>query len=819
MDSNNAATAAAKTATSSSSAATATTSMNPQQQQQQQDVQEQALKSTTLELKKQALVAKKDGNITVALQLLQQSKDIEKISMSSNEQHNSLPSLYWKRLAILYKQAGRMEEAKIALLRSKEIDESQDLEKKDTESETITTDNEQVVENKNNEVSICDTGNDNVETEEDQTLLAELNEKNSKNDDIQNIDETMSSSMTFTVTEMMDEEMMTEFKTAGMTIPSKEVYSNEIVNYKKKALQYKQHNEIQKATQSLRVAKQLEKVLQALQSIDVVELTTNEDPSSWMQTLTAEESELLGELLTSDQNNNFDDDEQAILLTRASETLTVEELDTMNDQDIFDFVEMMGIASLPTVEKLQDDAIQYQKQAIEYKQAGNIDNAKTSLLNAKRSKAQAERLAKILVRLQESTESATASGTQEVSIDDLEALVNKRSERKETKAKKEQTSPSPKDSWHSKPSAEIKSEIIRLKNEKQVKEATRLLDILKQVLSQEQQRIEKENDEKLIKDIDERVRVCNIQERLWHFYSWYIDPSFGTEQYNAWEKFKEDCKDAIKQIQAKGTNSIKVSNQTQDSSSKLYAWPNDDIDEILGCCQHSSADSNSHNDDFEIAVLKIFSLNENERLRKLLSKKQKEAILESHLYVRIDAKVPLLHSSNDSSQPLHIEFAASNSTKVDENSHFEFDESSRKRFALPRDESRHAKSLKRRIETKAVQFTVYLTCLDHRQQDSSKVSWFFNQRRHSEVANDEGNDKDVMLGKVSIELRQLFERNWIAGDYPLMINNKNVGGVLRMCLRIHPSILGKKTNENARRPSPEAQLYNDGLKFDIENRV
>jgi hypothetical protein len=39
------------------------------------------------------------------------------------------------------------------------------------------------------------------------------------------------------------------------------------------------------------------------------------------------------------------------------------------------------------------------------------------------------------------------------------------------------------------------------------------------------------------------------------------------------------------------------------------------------------------------------------------------------------------------------------------------------------------------------------------------------------------------LGKVVLELKHLLNRNCVAGDFPLVVNNKPVGGFLRLCLR------------------------------------
>jgi len=495
-----------------------------------------------------------------------------------------------------------------------------------------------------------------------------------------------------------------------------------------------------------------------------------------------------------------------VLKDENQETLTPEELETMGDADILDFVEMMGQSSLPTVEQLREQAEQHQKQALEYKQAGNLDMAKSSLLDSKRSKAQAERMVLIYERIAASSDAGSSSSrpaAKEVSLEDLEALVNATtSTRNNVKAKESNTQKPqpPQDPWMSKPSAEIKQEVIRLKNNKDVKEATRLLQIFKQVLQKEQQIAEAEKCQKLLATIQKRLDVCETQIRLWQFYMWFVDPKLGSQQYKEWTEFAGYCETAMREIKTNGSNTVTMSARPDDdATSKLFLLQNDVVELVErgtnAAAAIKTADNSSSSPEekfaLEVAVMGIFNMHQNEKLNKLLGKKVKETGDTRSDYcpnLRIDAKVHLPLNPDNPSQPVHLDFSPTSSYKSGESYQYTFEpshECSRRQLDLPEKDSKQAKTLLRRFETKTLQFSVYYT---HRQyetkREATKTSWFFGRTTQTDVELESSSEKDILLGKTSIELRQLLSRKCIAGDFPLTaVNAKDIGGTIRVSIR------------------------------------
>ena len=119
--------------------------------------------------------------------------------------------------------------------------------------------------------------------------------------------------LSYTVNEMMDEEMMTELARLG-AVPTSNEYAAKILHYKKLALKFKnEKKDVSKATQYLRSAKQLEHVAKALYSnhnhVDENAPTdeTAGRMTSMLSSCTAEERELLGELYDPTSSGRGDD--------------------------------------------------------------------------------------------------------------------------------------------------------------------------------------------------------------------------------------------------------------------------------------------------------------------------------------------------------------------------------------------------------------------------------------------------------------------------------------------------------------------------------
>ena len=719
-------------------------------------LEQQARKLTIVEYKKQAVAAKQVGNVTQALQLLRQAKlweEEEEKEMQENQKEQDQDkatttttmtssniqtwtimnvSMYWKKLAVLYKQAGNLEQAKQALIQAKQLEtmtagattttttaEKEEKEKEEasdqqpdqqqqaeqqqqqgevepiqeeihsqqehpqnittrtekpetssstgnnatastastTTASTAATRNqkdqmvqeqestENLVTGKDNEdvdnEDVDDEDVDDEEVDEEEAKLLQEFQKEIQPKELgesslspsattttttsvsegEGMDGVGSMTPLFSDTEMMNEEMMTEFRLCHMPVPSQEEYTSKILMYKQAAIQSKRQEEQKQqqgkggrgdftlATQYLRHAKQLEKVQIALRHMDEgLGLRIHDDPQGWLETLNAEESELLGQLIQDNSNSsssNGGGDNNEIGLDSGSggnnnnngggggsgshDCLGAQELQAMvDDDDVLEFLHIMGPSSISSVQQLQDEAIQLQTSALNYKAAGNLPMAKVCLLDSKCAKQQAERLHRIWKRY-EGTDNDNNDGDDEkqpnaFSSQDLERLMMNDNDDK-AKGKDVITHQQPPqqqqpqqqqqeevDSWFFKPSNEIKQEVVRLKNEMQIQEATRILKIYKQVVQKEQDEIETRKCQEYIQNLSQQqLRTCHYQIRLWQYVTWFGGVGVGVgqeeekekvsaqEQYQQWQEFAHQCRKAIQSIQKYGSTSVTIS--------------------------------------------------------------------------------------------------------------------------------------------------------------------------------------------------------------------------------------------------------------------
>ncbi|KAG7344563.1 hypothetical protein IV203_022571 [Nitzschia inconspicua] len=793
-------------------------------------LQQQALQSTALELKKQALTCKQQGNVSEALDLLKQAKALDSIQVDSswedgnddddddetnqNESLKLLPPLYWKKVALLYKQQGNVERAKKALIRSKQH-ETQLLLGKKEQDQTQQKHAETTTRTATDDGSTTTDTNTTTQEQAVSQALHEQDQDHESDADEDNMDllETASSSPdTFTTNEMMDQDMMTEFQQAGMPIPTMAEYDKHILESKKLALHHKQLGDISKATQHLRVAKQLEAVKAALQQLGAGTTTEtvnnatddedNLDPNAWMGSLNAEENELLRELFDETSDNRQMDNEELLMDdARGGDTLTVEEIESMDDRDLLDFIAMMGRSSLPTVEKLHDRAKQQQQRAVEHKKTNNLDKAKLALLDSKRAKMQADRLEVILTKLdQQDGDDPNIDETNHVSLEDLEKLMNGSNKKAVVKPNTQVVPPPPpqqqqQDPWLSKPSAEIKAEVLRLKNAKQIKEASQLLQILKQVLQKEQEQAEVEKCSQIKDTLRQQLEVCETQLRLWLYYTWFIDPTTGANERKKWVEYSNNCQQAIHSIDTNGSSSVIM---TASSESDLQTLQDDVVSMLDQGLQvsHQSNDSKLGLDnELELSVLSVLGIEQNEKFQRALKKDKKARESQRTVAIRIDAKVHLPLRSDDPTHPVLLQFKATMmETKHNDGTKFycQFDpDNSKQRLKLPNRESKEWKILRRRMESKTVQLSIFLT---REQPDRNKgqkgSSWFFGRGNDDKPDNEDTTQEnsDVLLGKIAIELSDLLSTTCVVGDFPLIMNGKAIGGFARVSLRSFPAV-------------------------------
>jgi len=260
----------------------------------------------------------------------------------------------------------------------------------------------------------------------------------------------------------------------------------------------------------------------------------------------------------------------------------------------------------------------------------------------------------------------------------------------------------------------------------------------------------------------------------------------------------------------------------------------------------------------EVAVLGLFDMENNEKLQRLLAKQQpksqKAAAVGASTHqttecpdVRIHAKLQLPIHPEDPSKPCIWNFSPTDLALAKPGRRisrgavaggngfaYRFDHtdgSCRKRVGLLRKDPKQERTLLRRVETKTLQLSVFYL---HNQKTraeakaeaervaaaSKKKSWFWGsksgakEKEQADESDGEGDPRDLFLGKVTIEFKPLLSRGCITGDFPILVNARPIGGVLRVCLRTRP-VLDPDRYEGlpVTGSSPSISLYKEGLSF------
>eukprot|EP00980_Cylindrotheca_fusiformis_P006836 scaffold1429_cov110-Cylindrotheca_fusiformis.AAC.8 len=752
----------------------------------QTDVRDQVV----LDLKRQALACKQADNKAEALQFLKQSKEVAAAESIEDLPSIDLQCLYLKSLASHLQSSGDTEGEMAALKRAKQLkgetDEAED--------------------------------DDNDNDDDDGSDLKELQDEDGS------VENQAAAAVSFTDEEMMDEDMMTELQMGGMDIPSEEIYQQRVLATKKKALALKKQGDVSGATLELRKAKQLEKVMGALVKNDDGASSAQQEETSfvldgenaadrWMESLTPEESELLSEIIQPPATGS-DGDDVAILLDdndaeeekNVVQSMEWQELEDLDDSDIREFLDM-GIVKLPPVSDLNELAEEAQKQAIAFKQKGNIEMAKAKLLESKKIRNQAGRLERILA------EESGGGGEQPDgdTIEDLEKLLVEGDTVAPKPAVPKKQKPS--NPWFDRPSAEIKAEVFRLKDAKKVQDASQLLLIYKQVLQKENEAKEAARCAELISKIKLELDLCRQQQLLYTFYKAFVDENVGAEQLLLWSNYDRLCRQAIAIFESKGSAVLSLGHPKEPKLQIIQGGNNDDgdVQQLISRMIEEATIPNSLNGRLEVRVLEVLNLSENKSIQKLLKKRQKEQVgnkktpkddnttMDKSLcrQIQVDLKIQLppeeLDSSNKGAEtptPQSTGFTLLPTNKdapSDESETAAKDQDQTVDFSnspcsvkLPRGDSYKEKALLRRLERKKVEFhVVYNPNIDISPAKETS-SWFWKSPPKKET---KVQQPTTNLGKIVVELKDLLSRNCIAGEFPLVVNTKIVGGSIRLCVR------------------------------------
>jgi len=756
---------------------------------------DETIEQQVLELKRQALVLKQQGDTNNALQLLGQARDLE---FSSKKVEDLEDPTDLKKLAVVLKKKGDIEGAKHALLKAKQVvavahnssseetspPPQQNVQKVQEETSRTDKEEEEEAEGADNDSNL-DFDNVSDANEDD---LKELQENDTSSDicsddDIDNLGDD-DEPITFTVDEMIDLEMMMEFQGGGLPVPSAEEYNATILEQKKKALAFKQSGNTAKALDMLKIVKRLQATKEGLAQTDEgLGLKVNDDDDQWLEELGYVDSEEVGNFLNPDTT-----------------TLNLEDLDGMDPSMLQDALDM-GM-EIPSIEDIMTKSKEKKMVALECKQRQDIEGAKAALIESKKFQLQADKLQGMLNIINQKEDEDNDGPS--INVEDLEALLDNA---RDTIGNKAASSSKPTSNRALPPAppkktgADLKEEVLKLKAAMKMKEATEVFKVYKQRLIEESQEKEIAKCQEIIHHIQAEIGIAVEEQRLYDFYSRFVNAEMAKIQLEYWFKYQQQCEHIIRLIQTKkSSNIVTISRKTSTQMRVLE----DDIVQFINK-QSTLTDTR-----LQVSILQVCNMEENKPLQRVLHKKGKgsknkgttttlgddTALSKPSIRVHVNIHLPPNETETDksidftfepslSSDDVHVDDDKGTTTPI-QKLQYKFDTTTGDDYVdLPRGDSKYAKSIIRRMERKRIQVSVLY--VPPAPVKKSK-GWF--GRRSSASSNNSGGDDNadstepVLLGKVYLELKDLLAQNCIVGDYPLASGSgRPAGGTIRLGLR------------------------------------
>eukprot|EP00521_Asterionellopsis_glacialis_P013809 CAMPEP_0195303262 /NCGR_PEP_ID=MMETSP0707-20130614/32512_1 /TAXON_ID=33640 /ORGANISM="Asterionellopsis glacialis, Strain CCMP134" /LENGTH=809 /DNA_ID=CAMNT_0040366765 /DNA_START=87 /DNA_END=2519 /DNA_ORIENTATION=+ len=756
---------------------------------------DETIEQQVLELKRQALVLKQQGDTNNALQLLGQARDLE---FSSKKVEDLEDPTDLKKLAVVLKKKGDIEGAKHALLKAKQVvavahnssseetspPPQQNVQKVQEETSRTDKEEEEEAEGADNDSNL-DFDNVSDANEDD---LKELQENDTSSDicsddDIDNLGDD-DEPITFTVDEMIDLEMMMEFQGGGLPVPSAEEYNATILEQKKKALAFKQSGNTAKALDMLKIVKRLQATKEGLAQTDEgLGLKVNDDDDQWLEELGYVDSEEVGNFLNPDTT-----------------TLNLEDLDGMDPSMLQDALDM-GM-EIPSIEDIMTKSKEKKMVALECKQRQDIEGAKAALIESKKFQLQADKLQGMLNIINQKEDEDNDGPS--INVEDLEALLDNA---RDTIGNKAASSSKPTSNRALPPAppkktgADLKEEVLKLKAAMKMKEATEVFKVYKQRLIEESQEKEIAKCQEIIHHIQAEIGIAVEEQRLYDFYSRFVNAEMAKIQLEYWFKYQQQCEHIIRLIQTKkSSNIVTISRKTSTQMRVLE----DDIVQFINK-QSTLTDTR-----LQVSILQVCNMEENKPLQRVLHKKGKgsknkgttttlgddTALSKPSIRVHVNIHLPPNEIETDksidftfepslSSDDVHVDDDKGTTTPI-QKLQYKFDTTTGDDYVdLPRGDSKYAKSIIRRMERKRIQVSVLY--VPPAPVKKSK-GWF--GRRSSASSNNSGGDDNadstepVLLGKVYLELKDLLAQNCIVGDYPLASGSgRPAGGTIRLGLR------------------------------------
>jgi tetratricopeptide (TPR) repeat protein len=715
-----------------------------------------------------------------------------------------------QQLAVAYKRQGNLEAAKQALRKAKRILAQQQAEKelpaavaKQNDSASLPTSPAQpatttlpaatVPPEEEEKLREHDPSSSEPLVEEHTEELVPddtVDTENVADDDLEAMMQT--EEVSYSVAEMADHEMMTEFRLGGMPVPSDADYQAHILTCKRSALRSKKAGNKAQALQALQQAKQLEQVRVALSQMNEgLGLRINADADGWIETLTAEESELLGEFLTKPMDQASGPKKDLM------EDILEELADFMEDPVLLMDAIDMGM-EVPSLADVQAEAEDQRRLALEHKQAGNLEGAKAALRQSKQLAVHAQKLEGVFDQIEQQKRKGGTLNVDDEGNDDnshsegLKALLE--AEEKSAQGPKPTKKAVPKKAVPAtKSSKELKQEAIRLRDEKKIAEAAKMLKLYKAALKCEQEAAELQRRQQVVKDLQHEIEHARQQIRVFEFYKRFVDAD--TQQISMWHEYITNCSNASNLIQVKGPDAVQIVRKR----AALLCVQNcgeDDFNATVTNLVEQGSNADPADERLEVTILDLQKIGDNTNLQKLL-KKQKREMLPSELEaskrinytVRVEVTLQLPPNEHEVDKSIELVFeptvggSDSQSTPALEgesqplSSSYTFDEA--QYVNLVRGTSAYGKIIRRRIErNKKIQIHVY-----HVAVPPKKKGGFWSSRSSK---TDEALPPPTLLGKIVVGLQDLLTRNCVgAGDFPLMNGSgtKALGGILRLGVR------------------------------------
>jgi len=729
--------------------------------------------------------------------LLSKAREIEFESISSIDELTE--SLQIKQFALVLRDRGDLEGAKLALIKLKQLEQRRNksnvhIQKQEQEQGKCQYQNQKQQNKKEatSGVSFSETGDSNTSSQSSQEkhhegtcqnneeifirivddedrdqkytnnvdgiiIVDDENHQSNTDDDGANssvLNDFDTDEIIFTEDEMLDEEMMTEFKVGGMHVPSSTVYQAKVLLYKKSALSFKNKGDIPRATADLRRAKQFEAIGTALSHMNEgVGLRINDDDFGWIEELNQEDSDILGEFL----NNKS--------------VLEMEDLDDMDVHVLKDAIEV-GLV-IPSVEDVLRQSNEQKRLALALKSKGNIEDAKAALIKSKRLCSHANKLDQMLkeIEMLNSGDSTNEieNGSNETDI--LLSLV----EKNDTNG----LNPSVKPLADQKPfktANEYKQEIIRFRDENNMTEATKMMKLFKNALKEEAQVKEANLCSEIVQQIDDEIQVAEKQKRLYTFVGRFVDAEMGTEQQLYWSKYASSCAKVKEIVKSKGARVLEIS-RSAGKGGLMHVQNNGNLLDFVECGAVSSDMR------LEFAILDVRNLHQNKNWQKLFDVDPSAAKIEnnvknSNYTIRANVTVQLPPSMADVESCIELSFEALPTEKRELNDEeLAFPSNESQYVDLPRGDSKYAKLILKRMERRRIQINLY-----HIPVEEKAKGWIGSFSKTS-VPSDRGKSP-THLGKVVLDLKKLLSKNSIAGDFPLMTSNTRVaGGIVGLSVR------------------------------------